>query len=261
MSAGWRPAATRISAAPSIGWLLLMSLWLLPILAGFGRLTWLGFAVIGALTVRTSWIITSGIYALAAAAIPFLPWSEAVTWGYPALWIVGIIHALIVSPSWLNEAWRRRQNGLPWFRPAPRTSRPSPPMSTQPPGPRAVDVGADVFGVSTADYLAPTPAPAIGPAAAATEPHSGPAPAVDAQLDPQTATVDQLAALPFMGQPRAEYVVAHRAAHPVRTLDELIALLALQPHEAAAMRGSLTFASKPSATRQPPAAGGRILDV
>lgn len=261
MSADWRPAAARISAAPSIGWLVLMSLWLLPILGGFGRFTWLGFAVIGALTVRTSWIVTSVIYALAAAAIPFLPWSEAVTWGYPALWIVGIIHALIVSPSWLHEAWRRRQNGLPWFRPTPRASRPSPPMPTQPSGPRAVDADAGVFGVSTADYLAPTPAPAIMSAAAATATHSAPVPAVNAQLDPQTATVDELAALPFMGQPRAQYVVAHRAAYPVRTLDELIALLALQPHEAAAMRGSLTFASTATATRQPPAAGGRILDV
>lgn len=261
MSADWRPAAARISAAPSIGWLVLMSLWLLPILGGFGRFTWLGFAVIGALTVRTSWIVTSVIYALAAAAIPFLPWSEAVTWGYPALWIVGIIHALIVSPSWLHDAWRRRQNGLPWFRPTPRASRPSPPMPTQPSGPRAVDADAGVFGVSTADYLAPTPAPAIMSAAAATATHSGPVPAVSTQLDPQTATVDELAALPFMGQPRAQYVVAHRAAYPVRTLDELIALLALQPHEAAAMRGSLTFASTPAVTRQSPAAGGRILDV
>jgi len=99
------------------------------------------------------------------------------------------------------------------------------------------------------------------PAAAATETQSGSVPAVNAQLDPQTATVDELAALPFMGHPRAQYLVAHRAAHPVRTLDELIVLLALQPHEAAAMRGSLTFASTATATRQPPAAGGRILDV
>ncbi|MBD3751639.1 MAG: hypothetical protein IE935_04170, partial [Micrococcales bacterium] len=213
MSADWQPAAARISAAPSIGWLLLMSLWLLPILGGFGRFTWLGFAVIGALSVRTSWIVTSAIYALAAAAIPFLPWSEALTWGYPAVWIVGIIHALIVSPSWLNEAWRRRQDGLPWFRPTPRASRPSPPLPAQPAGPRAVDVDTGVFGVSTADYLAPTPmsAPATMPAAAATETQSGSVPAVNAQLDPQTATVDELAALPFMGHPRAQYLVAHRA--------------------------------------------------
>lgn len=252
MTAPWQPEARPVATGmPSAGWLLLHSLWLIPVFAGFGRATWVGFAVIGVLALRTSWLVTAGVYAAAAAALPFVPLPDAVAIGYPALWVAGIVHALLVGPAWLREAWRRREAGERWVRRARR------PASPEAPATRTVDVpavSAAPFGVDARAYYAPATPPQE------TTAHPAPVapPAAPAGIDPQQADAAVLASLPFMGPARAEYVVAHRDAHPVRSLDDLIALLRLQPHEAVAMRPFLVFAPLPA---MPPPAAGRILDV
>lgn len=260
MTEPWQPQARPLAkSGPSIGWMLLLSLWLLPVLAGFGYVTWLGFAVIGVVAVRLHWLIAAGAYAVIALVIPIVPIDAVQTVGMPALWVVGIIHALSVNPNWLRTAWSRRERGERLFGRGPV------PLAPPRPGTLASPVSATPATAVQSSSVAAAPAPMHAPAAAHA---TAPAPT---GIDPATASVDQLAPLPFMGAARAEYVVAYRGGHPLAGLDDLIVFLRLQPHEAVALRPHLVFGGAtppaPSAPEPPPASetparpSGRILDV
>ena len=91
-------------------------MWMLPTLACCGLLTWTSFLYIGVKAKRPSWLAAAGFYGvvfiLYVVLVQTAPeaadgstsssgWQTAGTICFLAVWIGGIVHALIINPQWL----------------------------------------------------------------------------------------------------------------------------------------------------------------
>jgi hypothetical protein len=124
---------------PEVGWLIGCSLWLLPVLFGFGMTSWIGFAVIGILVVRLRWVLLAGAWLIVLSWLEIEPDSlprfiERIGHGYfdagsdiplLLLYVAGVAYGLHANRVWLRILWRRRESGarmLGWS-PAPARVR------------------------------------------------------------------------------------------------------------------------------------------
>jgi hypothetical protein len=124
---------------PRPGWLIACSLWLLPVLFGFGMTSWIGFAVIGILVVRIRWVLLAGAWLMVLSWLEVeadsLPrFIERIGYGYfdagsdiplLLLFVAGVAYGVHANRVWLRILWLRRECGarmLGWS-PAPARVR------------------------------------------------------------------------------------------------------------------------------------------
>jgi len=118
--------ATR-AGAPGIPWMIACSLWLVPVVFGFGMTSWIGFALIGLLVLRWRWVMVAGVLVVPALRVAQEPWSPAVSImlgrfefgellaNHLVLFIVylgGVGYALHANRVWLRILWDRRERGV-----------------------------------------------------------------------------------------------------------------------------------------------------
>lgn len=99
---------TAATDAPSIGWMLGMSSWMLLTLIPGPMLAWLGFSIIGGVS-RSMRLIGLGLGAGALAIVVNLPlWGPWQPLASAILYLAGMLVALMVNPGWLRTMWERR---------------------------------------------------------------------------------------------------------------------------------------------------------
>ncbi|GIF63515.1 hypothetical protein Ais01nite_15500 [Asanoa ishikariensis] len=273
MSTAFDPGPAR-----KLSWRVLHSLWLLLPVAGFGCLGSSALIFLGIRMKRRSlWIAGIGYFVVSTALFIVIGESEQDTalsnWAvglWLATWLVVILHAFSVNPSWL----RFKATYVPWHATplAPPPGYPAAPGYPATPGypsgpgyPAAAGHPAPPGHPAAPFGYAPVPAPPHMPAAMPV-PTSPPVPATP--LDVNSASAAQLATLPHFDQWRALRAVAERESRggfpDVHAFSDA---LGLQPHEYVRIL-PLVYAAPVSAPQppppQPPGPGGhqgRILDV
>jgi hypothetical protein len=112
--------------APRGGWLVAGSLWLLPVLFGFGMTSWIGFGLIGILVVRIRWVLLAGAWLVVLSWLEIEPDSlprfvDRVAYGYlepetdiPLLlmYLAGVAYGVHANRVWLRTLWERRERGV-----------------------------------------------------------------------------------------------------------------------------------------------------
>lgn len=226
-------------------WRVLHSAWLLWPIIGFGIATAPAFLYVGLRTKQPRWYIPGVTYGLIATAGFVIVGvtetdSTASNWGAAVLfagWIPGIIHAAIINRSWLTWLAQDRQA---WYVSAYAGTTTA--TVTADAAPAMTALGIDPFS-----YHAP---PRDVPSTPAS-------PTSERLLDINTATEEDLAALPGMDERGAQEVIAHRSRiGGFRTVDEFALAAKLSPHIFAPIRATLTC----SAPRTDQRLTGRILD-
>ncbi|WP_395639422.1 hypothetical protein, partial [Pseudolysinimonas sp.] len=167
--ASWRAQATgQGGRLPGVGWIVGTSCWLIPVLFFAGNGAWLGFLIIGCMLLRTSWLISAGVYAVWAIAAATIPDDQARLVVSGVLQFVSIIHAMIANRSLLLTIWGRLERNEQWWgrgtpRPAARPGRRSsarPARRADVEVPREAEALLSTPGTDRADYFAdPAPAP------------------------------------------------------------------------------------------------------
>ena len=283
-----RVAPVETPTAPSVGWIIGMSLWLLPVLLGGGTTTWIGFGIIGLATLKRSWIIAAAVY----AAVAFVASVASDTVVGLALQIaiiaVGTVDALIANRRWLLTMWGRRERGvrmlgggLPRVAATPAPPPPAPPAPpipmpltvahpAAPPVPVAEPTHAELLeaGLLSVDHdVAPPTAPdtqwrPLSPSIAAPDtavPSSlaTASPFTNLRLtqlpisqivlppseavDPMTASLEALSAIPAIGPERAARIIAAREHLPLASLQAVADAAGLQGFELVRIRPFLRF--------------------
>jgi hypothetical protein len=111
---------------PRPGWLIACSLWLLPVLLGFGMTSWIGFAVIGVLVVRLRWLLLAGAWLIVLSWFEIeadsLPrFIERIGHGYLdagtdipllLLYVAGVAYGVHANRVWVRILWGRRERGV-----------------------------------------------------------------------------------------------------------------------------------------------------
>lgn len=265
--AGWRAQATggdQGGRLPGAGWIIGTSCWLIPVLFFGGNGAWLGFLIIGALLLRTSWLVFAGVYAVWAIVAAALPDDQARLIASGALQFVSIIHGMIANRTLLITVWGRLERNEQWWgrgapRPAPRRRSGRRSAETREPVlhrrpaadmPREAEALLSASGTDRADYFAaPTPAaplpPPRGTRRSGPPPVAAPAAAAPAEVaatvDVNSATVEEFRTLPGFTKKRAEAAVAARLGRTrFASVQEFADDLGLQPHELARIRDRLT---------------------
>ncbi|MBM7808312.1 hypothetical protein JOD57_004149 [Geodermatophilus bullaregiensis] len=279
-----RSAENRLLSA---SWRRRHSLWLLGPLFGLGMVTWASFLYIGWKARRRAWLVAGALYAVATAVGFYFtdgtegPDGKSNEWlgGFlVALWVGGIVHALLSNRAWLT--WRS-QDTTPWY--AQQAQQPVAGGTVPVPGPPAE---LSALGIDSSRFYAaappsavpqqpvatltgdpappPPPAPPVAypaPLGAPTASHAPQAPSSVPPLDINEATEHQLVALPGVTPERAGRLViarAHRGGFS--TVEEFAEVAGLAPHEHQHIR-RLVHCSRPASPR--PAggsSGGRVVD-
>ncbi|WP_204294413.1 ComEA family DNA-binding protein [Actinoplanes campanulatus] len=223
---------------------------LLPILS-CGCLSGAGFLYVGIRARRLNWSIAGVVYSLLSISAGI--WGSSVPpealASYLAfilaliVWLASIVHALVINNQWLRwragyQPWYAQQPAAPWAgAPAPAPLPPEVQGLVPPP--------QQYYGAQPPADAAPPPTPP------------------DVPLDVNSATVEQLAALPGVGPERAAHAVSARDSRGgFVSLTEFAAAASLAPHEFVAVRGRLTCAPPPVTPQQDhDQPFGRIVDV
>ena len=262
MSTQWTPTFAGNASVPSVGWMLSRSAWLLFVFIGGGWFGWVGFALIGALVARVGWLITAGVYAVASFGALFVQGAmQPVVVGL--IHTAAIIHGLILNRTFLITLWGRRERGERQLGRGVPVSIPSAPQVLARPvrldpgmPPEAAALFANT-GTQQSDYLQPAAQAPHGAVPAATTPTPAPTRARKSHgLDVNTATAEQLAALPHIGAARAAFAISARQRTPFTSTQNFADVLGLQPHEFVALRGQIT-STQPRKSRP----AGRRLDL
>ncbi|MBB4754044.1 ComEA family DNA-binding protein [Actinoplanes lobatus] len=236
---------------------------LLPILS-FGCLSGAGFLYVGVRARRHAWSIAGVVYSVIANAAfftgPTLPKdsvaSDLAVVALLIVWMISVVHALVINSAWLQ--WRAGHQ--PWYaqQVAPWAGVPAPgPVPPQVQG--LVPPPGQFYG---AQPSMPQPY-AVPPQATAAQHAPMAPPASFAQLEVNSATVEQLAALPGVGPERAAQAVSARGSRGgFASLAEFADAASLAPHEFVAVRDRLTCAAPAPAPQQDhDQPFGRIVDV
>lgn len=249
---------------PTWGWLLVSSLWMLPVLGTIGTLSWVGFIIVGVTNRRSMWVWFGAGYLFLAVVLLFAEWGEwRGTLGL-LLWAITLIHALVINPQQLRLRWSARAGGA-----VPVASRtgtaPSAAAAREPKKGRtwrrsnaaAVPTQAagllDSPGTDAGDYLAAASAsPGKPPAGTRAEPEE-----VD-PIDVNEASRRAFERLPGMNRSRASRAVKERDARDgFSSVEEFCRVLELQPHEVARLRKAVFCSPKLRTVR----GVGRKLDL
>ncbi len=250
------------------GWRLRHSLWLLGPTLGVSLLTGAAFLYIGIKARRRAWwipgivyVLTLGVgFSLAGGAETSVrsDWSAGIL---AAVWIGGIIHALLVNKDWLR--WRA-QNADPWYaQERVATSEVFPQNDSTPAEISGLGVATDRFysnsRPATVHDMPSTQAqsPASPPPGA---PSSPPEPS---KVDVNTASVSDLIRLPGIDPSRATTIISTRErSGPFPTPEAFAAAGGLQPHEFSRVRNLVVCGRGNGSESQGQSGGtGRVLDV
>jgi hypothetical protein len=241
-------------------------------------ITWASFLYIGSRSRRKDWLIAGVVYAIATGVLFYVtsgtegPNGKPNQWlggGIVALWIAGIVHALLSRPIWLR--WRAN-NTVPWYLKqqqdwaAAPTQNASGSTNTLPPQ-------LSGMGLDSGRYYTPPPASPLGP-----QPGSFSAPpatsgiqapgevhsAAGHQAEPlevNTARADQLASLPGFDNQRVRAVVAARDSRGgFSNIEQFANAANLAPHEHYRIRALVTVT--PPLTGWPNSSeAGRVVDL
>jgi hypothetical protein len=133
---GPSPASPEQNLA-SFTWRVRHSAWMLPVLLGFGFMTWVGFAYIAARARKPIWTaVAVGYLAAAVTSVTVSSMegadSSSVVGGVigTVTWVVGIVHAFLVRPSWLR--WRAHHDQWPPVTAASDADQPPLPITVRP---------------------------------------------------------------------------------------------------------------------------------
>ncbi|WP_309128554.1 helix-hairpin-helix domain-containing protein [Microbacterium sp.] len=248
-------------AVPGIGWMLLMSTWMISTVIPGSLFGWLGFLSIGIIGRMRRWVVV-GVALGVAAIVATLPlWGQWQPMVAAIVYLGGMLLALAANPSWLRAMWTRSQVAVgaasvkaPVNAPPARTTgrstdgrsrggrRRNDTTASRDSGPTraAVDTTvdseaerlADRAGASTAAYFAAAETPAAGP------------------VDVNAADAAALADLPGITRARARSLVKQRERQGgFVSLDAFATAAGLQPHELVRLRAA--------AVCSPPARGRR----
>ena len=163
-----------------------------------------------------------------------------------------IIHGLILNRTFLITLWGRRERGerqigrgVPRVVPSANSTLTTP-VRVDPAVPAEAAALFEGRGTMQSDYLQqPASSPGVPiPQPAGTTAAAAPAPVRRGRrahgLNVNTATVEQLTALPHIGQARAAFAVSARQRQPFTSTQHFADVLGLQPHEYASLRGQIT---------------------
>lgn len=239
------------------GWRLRHSLWLLAPILGLGILTWAAFLYIGTRAHSRYWQVSGIGYAIIAAFLFIFIDSTEGPAGKPnewvggaifALWLTGIVHAVLSNRSWLR--WRS-QNASPWYS-SDTTVAPAASAPTAPLPPELARTGID-----TNEYYAPQSS--SGPRRAPGAPAPDARPTTPARVDINVAPADVLAELPGFDLNLAHRMVVERGARRgFAGIAEFADAAGLAPHQHHRLRDVATCS--PPRRGPGPTASGRLLD-
>ncbi|MBB2943305.1 hypothetical protein FB565_003018 [Actinoplanes lutulentus] len=186
-------------------------------------MTWSAFLYIGVRARKAYWIGVGAVYLLATVAYFVLiettkneegKSSEWVGGLAAAIWIAGMVHAILVNRSWLR--WLAVNNS-PWY------VRPLQSMPVHAPLPDQIHD----MGVGQQQFYGSS--------------HPTAPPPTAVSLDVARASAEQLSVLPGFDLARGRRVVAERSSQGgFRTVEDFIAAASLAPHEYVRIRGLVT---------------------
>ncbi|MFD5215092.1 helix-hairpin-helix domain-containing protein [Microbacterium sp. NPDC058345] len=96
-------------AVPGVGWMLLMSTWMISTVIPGSLFAWLGFLSIGIIGRMRRWVLV-GVALGVAAILAVLPvWQHWQPMVAAIVYLGGMLLALAANPSWLRAMWARSQ--------------------------------------------------------------------------------------------------------------------------------------------------------
>ncbi|MFK4806437.1 ComEA family DNA-binding protein [Microbacterium sp. ZW CA_36] len=282
-------STTRAKAAddaPSIGWMLGMSSWMLLTVVPGPIVTWLGFSIIGVASRSRRLIILGVVWGAAAILVSLEIWGQWQPLVRAIVYLSGMLVALMVNPGWLRTMWQRRldraeQAGAASFggaasrssgttsrtsrsastakKPSARSSRRSRAAAARAAAAKAAAAkaaeakaaaGADAASQAASDDTVEL-ASAVGASSddmiATREEAAPPAEPVDVN----TATAAELEDLPGMTRSRARRAVKEREAQGGFTsVEDFGETVGLQPHEIVRLRRAATCSPRPRGERR-----------
>jgi DNA uptake protein ComE-like DNA-binding protein len=276
-------STTRAKAAddaPSIGWMLGMSSWMLLTVVPGPIVTWLGFSIIGVVSRSRRLIILGVVWGAAAILVSLEIWGQWQPLVRAIVYLSGMLVALMVNPGWLRTMWQRRvdraeQAGAASFgrvasrssgtassttpsaraakKPSTRSSRRSRAAAARAAAAKAAEAkAAEAKAASETQSddtveLASAVGASSGDMIAAREEPAPPAEAVDVN----TATAAELEDLPGMTRSRARRAVKEREAQGGFTsVEDFGETVGLQPHEIVRLRRVATCSPRPRGERR-----------
>ncbi|MDQ7876833.1 helix-hairpin-helix domain-containing protein [Microbacterium sp. QXD-8] len=274
--------------APSIGWMLGMSSWMLLTVIPGPIVTWLGFSIIGVVSRSRRLIVLGVVWGAAAILVSLEIWGQWQPLVRAIVYLSGMLVALMVNPGWLRTMWQRRldraeQAGAASFgRVASRspgtasstgsstgaTKKPSTRSSRRARAAAARAAAAKAAAARAAEAEAEAAAEADSASKTASDDTVELASAVGASsddlivarekavapaepVDVNTATAAELEDLPGMSRSRARRAVKEREAQGGFTsVEDFGETVGLQPHEIVRLRRVATCSPRPRGERR-----------
>jgi DNA uptake protein ComE-like DNA-binding protein len=282
-------STTRAKAAddaPSIGWMLGMSSWMLLTVVPGPIVTWLGFSIIGVASRSRRLIILGVVWGAAAILVSLEIWGQWQPLVRAIVYLSGMLVALMVNPGWLRTMWQRRldraeQAGAASFggaasrasgttsrtsRSASTAKKPSARSSRRSRAAAARAAAAKAAAAKAAEAKAAAEADAASQAASdeTVELASAVGASSDDMIaareevaplaepvDVNTATAAELEDLPGMTRSRARRAVKEREAQGGFTsVEDFGETVGLQPHEIVRLRRAATCSPRPRGERR-----------
>ena len=120
-------AETPTASVPRTSWMIAASMWLVPVMTGFGITSWIGFALIGVLSGRLRWLALAGLNLWILSRLHIGPEEyfrivERIARGHwygdsdlvlAALYFFGILYGVHANRVWLGILWGRHELGKP----------------------------------------------------------------------------------------------------------------------------------------------------
>lgn len=275
---------TGATDTPSLGWLLGMSSWMLLTVVPGPMLAWLGFSIVGGVS-RSRRVIGVGIAAAAMAVLANLPlwgtWQPIVA---TAVYLAGMLVALMVNPGWLRTMWERRTDAgasrtrdATWHRRATTTPADRRPGQRSPSTKRSktraqrkaearADAAAKAASTNpeartekSAEATSSAASSGSGDearqlaaaAGASTHRYLATEPEPAEPVDVNTAAADELMTLPGVTRARARRAVKQREERGGFTsLEQFGEIIGLQPHEIVRLRRTATCSPRPRGERR-----------
>jgi len=258
---------SRAQGVPSIGWLLLMSAWMLSTAIPGAVLGWLGFVIIGIIGKMKHWVIVGVVLGAAALLVALPIWGQWQSMASAIVYLGGMLLALAANPSWLRTMWERSQGTTDSAEPVmARTNASSRQATTRQPSTTRSQRRKTQQKKTPQPKPQPRPQPAASAAAApAADSESAKlaeragastaayfaAPAQKAEpIDVNEADARALAELPGLSRASARQLVRQRDKQGGFTsLEAFATAAALQPHQLVRLR-EMAICSPPARGRR-----------
>jgi len=276
--------------APSYGWMLGMSSWMLLTVVPGPILTWLGFSIIGVASRSRRLLILAVVWGAAAILVSLDIWGQWQPLIRAIVYLAGMLVALMVNPGWLRTMWQRRldradqgsaassrSGGTVGSRsagasthtskqPGSRSTRRSRAAAARAAAAKAraetqaqarVEAAAQAQTAERAEPAAPSRTESDEAAALAASAGGSPTDLLGAAdltpepVDVNTAAASELEKLPGMTRSRARRAVKERDAQGgFSSIEDFGEAVGLQPHEIVRLRKLATCSPRPRGERR-----------